>query len=184
MRRVNIAFSGEAVSTNGAEGRYRARPIVNLPSRLGMRVNRIYSTYCNTAHMSTLLIVCRLAQTDLHPLHCGETAAEEEDSMSNMEAIIPTALDVIMGRGKRIEYHSGNVNFRRLIETQRPAYLLAGPDNEKKRMIVEWVMNQVIDAGGRFVKAGVCGTYSVVTVLQALEKPRKPCEKSKQRSLQ
>jgi hypothetical protein len=73
--------------------------------------------------------------------------------MSNIETIIPAAYDVILGRGKRNDLHLGNVHFRRLVESQRPAYLLAGDDNEQKRSIVEWVMNHVFDAGGRFVAA-------------------------------
>jgi hypothetical protein len=77
--------------------------------------------------------------------------------MSNMETIIPTALDVIMSRGsnsRRTEIHSGNENlFLRLVEMQRPAYLSVERDRVKKQRIIEWVINRVVDAGGRFIMA-------------------------------
>jgi hypothetical protein len=92
-------------------------------------------------------------------------------TMSTKVIMIPTVHDVIMGRGKRIDIHPGNMAFRRLIWTQRTAYLSAGRNTQRKRCLAEWVVNQVIDSGGRFVtKAGPSEKYCVVSVLRAMEK--------------
>jgi hypothetical protein len=103
---------------------------------------------------------------------------EREITMSNIETLIPSAYDVILGRGKRNDLHLGNVHFRRLVASQRPGYLLAGDDKEQKRSIVKWVMNHVFDAGGRFVAAAAphrrgsdkSEVYLEVSMLEAQKK--------------
>jgi hypothetical protein len=90
--------------------------------------------------------------------------------MSTKVIVIPTLNDVIMGRGKRIDVHPGNVAFRHLIWTHRAAYVSAGRNTQRKRDVIEWVVNEVINGGGRFVKVGPSGKYDVVSVLQAMEK--------------
>jgi hypothetical protein len=99
---------------------------------------------------------------------------EREKKIPNklIEAIIPTAHDVVMGRGKSNDLLPGNVSFRRLISTHRPAYQVA--DSQRKRGIAEKVMDQVIDSGGRFLKANnkydKSSGFSVISIRQALEK--------------
>jgi hypothetical protein len=90
--------------------------------------------------------------------------------MSTEVIVVPTVNDVVMGRGKRIDVHPGNVSFRRLVWTQRAAYISAGRATQLKRSIAEWVVNQVIDSGGRFVKAGLGKKYQVVSLHDAVEK--------------
>jgi hypothetical protein len=90
----------------------------------------------------------------------------------SVKRIVPTARDVVMGRGRGIDLRPGNVSFRKLIAMHRPAYQVA--DWQRKRGIAEMVMGKVIDSGGRFLKANTKydkdSGFSVISILQALEK--------------
>jgi hypothetical protein len=82
--------------------------------------------------------------------------------------IVPTARDVVMGRGKSIDLHPGNVSFRKLIAMHRTSYK-AGNNVRHKRSIAELVLAKVIDCGGRFLNKGK-GGFHIISMCQAIEK--------------
>jgi hypothetical protein len=132
-----------------------------------MRFNR-------THHLLLLLVVVRSPKAADSKRTCGCIMVERDKRIPNKsnDTIIPTANDVVMGRGKSNDLLPGNVSFRRLVSTHRPAYQVA--DSQRKRGIAEIVMGKVIDSGGRFLKANnkfdKASGFSVISIRQALEK--------------
>lgn len=81
----------------------------------------------------------------------------------------PTALDVICGRGKRIQNHAGNRRFHQIIDTYRDRYLAASK-TEKTPISFE-VLNKIRSDGGSFLQLDpVTGIYQEVGDLIAREK--------------
>jgi hypothetical protein len=121
-----------------------------------------------------LLVVVRSPKAADSKRTCGCIMVERDKRIPNKsnDTIIPTANDVVMGRGKSNDLLPGNVSFRRLVSTHRPAYQVA--DSQRKRGIAEIVMGKVIDSGGRFLKANnkfdKASGFSVISIRQALEK--------------
>jgi hypothetical protein len=97
-----------------------------------------------------------------------------EKSIPNksVKRIVPNARDVVLGRGKIIDSLRGNATFRGLIGKHRSSYETA--HRHFKHRIAEMIMGQVIDSGGRFLKANdkhnKDSGFCVISMRQALEK--------------
>jgi hypothetical protein len=98
---------------------------------------------------------------------------QREKSIPNksIKRIIPTARDVVLGRGRGNDLRRGNVAFRKLIREHRSSYLESG--RRIKHSIAELVLAKVIGSGGQFLKKDrgfhiIC--FHIVSLKQAMEK--------------
>lgn len=67
------------------------------------------------------------------------------------EAIAPTGLDVVYGKGKAIQDHVGNIRFRKIVDMHRQSYHAAFRRADKTHIskeIVQWIRSM----GGRFLQ--------------------------------
>jgi hypothetical protein len=138
---------------------------LKLESRTGLRFNR-------TSPPQLVVVHHPKAADSKRTYGCIMVERDRKVPSKLIDTIIPTAHDVVMGRGKSNDLLPGNVSFRRLISSHRPAYQVA--DSQRKRGIAETVMGKVIDSGGRFLKANnkfdKASGFSVISIRQALEK--------------
>jgi hypothetical protein len=63
---------------------------------------------------------------------------------------IPTSLDILCGRGKPIQSHTGNQWMHQIVDSYRGRYLNA--PRKKKPSIVEEALNTILSNGGRFLR--------------------------------
>jgi hypothetical protein len=63
---------------------------------------------------------------------------------------IPTALDILCGRGKPIQSHSGNQWMHQIVDLYRDSYLKA--PRKKKPSVVKEALNTIMSSGGRFLR--------------------------------
>jgi hypothetical protein len=64
----------------------------------------------------------------------------------------PTECDVILGRGKVIQNHAGNIQLRKLIDSNRPSYECA--KLSEKTSIADQLVRHIKSLSGRFLKKG------------------------------
>ncbi len=78
-------------------------------------------------------------------------------------------LDVVSGRGGKINKLPGNSHFRKLCEEHKKEYYLAKRTDQ--RAVAKAVVNQITSEGGRFLKQGEDKiTFSPMTYAEAVEK--------------
>mmetsp|Transcript_87484 Transcript_87484/g.131231 ORF Transcript_87484/g.131231 Transcript_87484/m.131231 type:complete len:468 (+) Transcript_87484:35-1438(+) len=76
---------------------------------------------------------------------------KQHDSDENIPRIIlPSTDDVLLGRGKPLQKHPGNLRYHHIIETYNEQYEKAM--KLEKTNISKWLVEQIQDAGGRFLK--------------------------------
>ncbi len=68
------------------------------------------------------------------------------------KSIIPSDLDVLFGRGQKINKHPGNQRFRELVNQMKPIYFAQGSSKKKKHALSQQVMETVFAYGGRFLE--------------------------------
>lgn len=78
----------------------------------------------------------------------------------------PTDADVLMGRGKKILAHAGNIRFRSLIERHNPAYRREIGDRKSRQAIVLNVINEIEQNGGRFLQHAVAPSVDLWEIVQ------------------
>jgi len=83
-----------------------------------------------------------------------EEAAEKGNS--NCSGLVPSKADVLLGRGKRAQYHPGNMRLNILLEKQLAAFDKG--NRKKKREVASSAIDFVKTRGGRFLQKGE-GTY-------------------------
>lgn len=87
-----------------------------------------------------------------------KTSREREREMPREERIVaPTAKDVLMGRGKNVFLHTGNIHFRTLLQRHQARYQQAS--KFEKTVLVGTVLLDVKDHGGRFLAHGKDGYF-------------------------
>lgn len=99
--------------------------------------------------------------------------------------------DVPLGRAQEVRVHIGNVRFRHLVETHRPAYLEAERRSEKS-FITNKVYTTVTENGGRFLDKGakenewqeISQDKALAKVSQALRTGTRPVKKSSKAAAQ
>ena len=86
------------------------------------------------------------------PTQSSSTAisSTEEDEKSRVDTIRPGKMDVILGRGKTLHQHPGNVRFRHILEMNHEEYEAAG--KYAKTAIAEKILRIIHDSGGRFLQ--------------------------------
>ena len=77
-------------------------------------------------------------------------ASAEGDEKSRVDTIRPGKMDVILGRGKTLHQHPGNVRFRHILEMNHEEYEAAG--KYAKTAIAEKILRIIHDSGGRFLQ--------------------------------
>jgi hypothetical protein len=89
----------------------------------------------------------------MHDCSLGSTSSEWQRSRTNHHvlAVVPSNLDVCLGRGIRTSEHDGNVRYRCFIEQFRERYEGSKSKKEKAAIIRE-VVQSVHDSGARFLK--------------------------------
>jgi hypothetical protein len=102
---------------------------------------------------------------------------EERKRMEEQEPVVshsieqvagmPNPLDVLFGRGKFIQEHTGNQIFRQMIEDHREVYDAAM--KVEKTNIAKEIVQSILDSGARFLKPSGDG-WIEVTVEVAREK--------------
>jgi hypothetical protein len=81
----------------------------------------------------------------------GQRRIKIESQGLNRTQIVcfPTPVDVLLGRGKPFQSHPGNQRMLRFVEDSREMYLQA--ERNGKHMIIEEVMGNIRESGGRFL---------------------------------
>ncbi len=87
--------------------------------------------------------------------------SDSRSSSVSTEGIQPTELDVLLGRGKRSNFHEGNRRFRKLVEEHKPLYFRKENKRNGKNLISIQVMEKVHAWGGRFLRP-VPGKHPIV----------------------
>lgn len=98
------------------------------------------------------------------PRGAGVTEAEDEKSSDQRGAamiVAPQPNDVILGRGFRFAWHSGNNEFQALIRHNIPRYNAAKRKNDKSR-VVQGIYDTVSRKGRFLKKDEATGLYFVV----------------------
>ena len=67
-----------------------------------------------------------------------------------MDSVIPTAKDILCGRGRRCFSHEGNIKFRQLIAESLQAYIDC-PRRKLKIRLVQSLAEKVLETGARFL---------------------------------
>ena len=75
---------------------------------------------------------------------------EENSSKGSGKIDLPTMTDVLLGKGKPIQQHAGNVRLRHLVENQLDAYLKMRKGD--KSVMARQVVEAVKQGNGRFLK--------------------------------
>jgi hypothetical protein len=82
----------------------------------------------------------------------------------------PNMHDVLCGRGGNINTHTGNENFRKLIETHKRVYLTARFKKEK-RIITDSIIEEISQRGGKFrIRDAKTGLWSPVGIDKSRDK--------------
>ena len=81
---------------------------------------------------------------------------------------LPTTFDVLLGRGKPIQYHAGNVHLRHVIDNHRDKYDVAGRGG--KAVVADTIVQLIKSSSRRFLKQGKNGWWYEVPDDVAREK--------------
>ena len=73
-------------------------------------------------------------------------------TLTTMNAVEPSPDDILLGRGKNVQYHPGNINFRNWLEDFRDAY--DDTPRHKKALIATGIIQKLSSDGIRFLKQG------------------------------
>ena len=89
----------------------------------------------------------------------GATSSNEDDSNPTAIVIVPATQDILLGRGKSLQNHVGNVRFRHVIEIHADQYEKA--DKFAKTLLAEKVVGILQKSGARFLKKDKVGWIQV-----------------------
>lgn len=87
---------------------------------------------------------------------CSEEAQEGSKGSDPQFISIPKRMDVLLGRGKVIQEHPGNLRYRHLIETSRERYETSS--KFEKTAVAEVIVKLIKESSGRFLKQDDDGT--------------------------
>jgi hypothetical protein len=91
------------------------------------------------------------------------------DTTTTVETVIvPSRYDVLLGRGKFFQEHTGNLRYRDVVENHRERYEKAS--KAKKTQVAKELVQIVNNYGGRFLKQGDHQGWIEVTVDIARDK--------------
>ena len=96
---------------------------------------------------------------DVATLAKGDGITENKASESSLIPV-PKRMDVLLGRGKVIQEHPGNLRYRHLIETSRERYERSS--KFEKTAVAEVIVRMIKESNGRFSKQDDDGTGWVV----------------------
>lgn len=91
---------------------------------------------------------------NLQPIISTHSEYVQEESSAAVHdriSVEPTVQDVLCGRGKDCFHHEGNIRFRALIEAMLSQYTISR-SKKHKMQIIQFVVQTVIQEGGRFLK--------------------------------
>mmetsp|Transcript_20135 Transcript_20135/g.56063 ORF Transcript_20135/g.56063 Transcript_20135/m.56063 type:complete len:105 (+) Transcript_20135:1210-1524(+) len=77
--------------------------------------------------------------------------------LENLNDIIPTDNDILVGKGKPFQLHQGNVKMMKRLQALRPRYD-AATTKERRKILREEVMDDAFAKGGRFLKQSTNST--------------------------
>ena len=80
-----------------------------------------------------------------------QTNGDKEDRLVPL-IVVPNRNDVLLGRGKVIQEHPGNLRYRHLIESNRDRY--ENSSKFEKTAVAEVIVRLIKEANGRFLKQG------------------------------
>jgi hypothetical protein len=85
---------------------------------------------------------------------------KQEESRDNVERIVlPGTYDVLLGRGKPLQKHPGNLRYHHIIESHQDRYEKAM--KLEKTMISKWIVQNMKESGGRFFKQDEAGWVEI-----------------------
>jgi hypothetical protein len=91
---------------------------------------------------------------------CIQRRVEIESELSiQYKTVFPRSSDILLGRGKKVQNYSGNVNFRNMLETNRPIY--DSLSKVEKSFLIETILKNIKGTGGRFLSHGENGYHEV-----------------------
>lgn len=85
---------------------------------------------------------------------------KEKETVPLGKTFTPTDHDVLMGRGKRAQFHEGNNKMRLLLEEGLPNYTKTS--RERRRRAVLAVVDAVTNSGGRFLKKSSNDSWEIL----------------------
>jgi hypothetical protein len=89
----------------------------------------------------------------------GMTAGNRDAQQTPLPLYQPQHNDVLFGRGKPVQYHTGNVLFLQIVDEFMEAYNSARRNEEKKRITLE-IIQKVKDSSARFLKRNKDGNWT------------------------
>jgi len=92
-----------------------------------------------------------------------------ETNSSPVVIVEPNDSDVLCGRGGNVNMHPGNIYFRKLVDSRKPAYITARFKREK-RMIAESILNDIKRTNGRFLAKNNTGKWVIYPDHKARDK--------------
>lgn len=85
----------------------------------------------------------------------GPLVKKQSQTNTHKANIIPTKMDVLLGRGGLTNNHQGNTNFRLMVEAEKHLYRSLGDKKKLKNGFSKMIMARVFSSGGRFLKKDV-----------------------------
>lgn len=73
--------------------------------------------------------------------------------------IVPGTYDILLGRGKPLQKHAGNLRYHHFIETYHGQYEIA--QKLEKTNLSKLIVQKMKEAGGRFLKQNDCGWIEI-----------------------
>jgi hypothetical protein len=83
----------------------------------------------------------------------------ESELSLEKKTVVPRSSDILLGRGKKVQNFSGNINFRKMLETNRPIY--DSSSKFEKSVLIETILKNIKETGGRFLLHGENGYQEV-----------------------
>ena len=96
---------------------------------------------------------------EAHQEYCRKLRKFPAAKENSNRIIIPGTYDILLGRGKPLQKHAGNLRYHHVIETYHGQYEKAqklGKTNLSKRIV-----KKMKDDGGRFLKQDECGWIEI-----------------------
>jgi hypothetical protein len=109
------------------------------------------------------------SRNDASPRNIESVPTTRANNCSSVTIVEPSDSDILCGRGGNINIHPGNIYFRKLVDSRKPAYVTARFKREK-RTIAESILNDIKKKNGRFLTKNEAGEWLIFPDHKARDK--------------
>ena len=106
---------------------------------------------------------------DKHLAWLKNRRQQEEEAEPNYQNIIVSSNDILMGRGRRSQYHVGNMWLNQKLIENLEEYDASANRREKKKIVLE-IFEKVKSNGGRFLKLSKLDCWEVQSEEACIQK--------------